>query len=95
MMDAAKLARLRAEYIEYRMLLNGNDVLALIDALEKAQEDTDVWKGTANAVECLLINTQSERDSARALLREVRPWVGHMSDDPAVGLRARIEEMVK
>jgi hypothetical protein len=86
MIDMAELARLR-KYCslmdDVREGVDTDTVLALIDALEKALGAGGV------------LRLRAERDSARSLLREALPWVGHMSDDPSIGLRARIANELK
>jgi hypothetical protein len=98
MVDADEIARLR-ELAENGHYYLGKHVLSLIAALEQTRQDVDIWKGTANAVECLLVNTRTERDQAqkeakyaRALLVECLEvaWV-----IPHGTLRARIEAMLE
>jgi hypothetical protein len=86
MIDAAELARLRkycASMDDVREGVDTDTVLALIDALEKALGAGGV------------LRLRAERNAARALLREALPWVGHMSDDPSIGLHARIVNELK
>jgi hypothetical protein len=107
MIDAAELARLReacakafvvsfnAENGCYMGDMSAKTVLALLDGLEKAQREAkEAWAGVRVRDETINVTVKkrtAQRDSARALLREALPWVGHMSDDPSIGLRARIK----
>lgn len=83
MTDAYELARFRElANVSHHLWMGADNLLALIDELEKERKlSRDLSSALQESIkdhelghECVRVLT-AQRDSARALLRELEPWV--------------------